>query len=63
MTPQKLKNADEIIEALRPHIQDLSYSTYYRLSREAVEELSSVLWGFTAQDTLKILKQLIPSTE
>lgn len=63
MTPQKLKNADEIIEALHPHIQDLSYSTYYRLSREAVEELSSVLWGFTAQDTLKILKQLLPSDD
>ena len=60
MTPQKLKNADEIIEALRPHIQDLSYSTYYRLSKEAVEALSSILWGFTSQDTLALLEKLLP---
>ena len=37
MSPQKLKNADEIIESLRPHIRDISFSTYYRLSKEAVE--------------------------
>lgn len=60
MSPQKLKNVDEIIEILRPHLQDISYSTYYRLSKEAVETLSSVLWGFTSQDTLEILEKLIP---
>lgn len=61
VTPQKLKNVDEIIEALRPHIHDLSYSTYYRLCKEAVEELSSILWGFTSQDTLELLDCLLPS--
>lgn len=61
MSPQKLKNADEIIELLRPHIRDISFSTYYRLSKEAVEELSSILWGFTSKDTLDILEKLLPS--
>lgn len=60
MSPQKLKNADEIVEALRPHIQDISFSTYYRLSKEAVEALSSILWGFTSKDTLEILEKLLP---
>ena len=60
MTSQKLKNADEIIEALRPHTQNLSYSTYYRLSKEAVRELSSIFWGFASQDTLKLLDHLLP---
>ncbi len=60
MSPQKLKNANEIIEALRPHIRDISFSTYYRLSKEAVKELSSVLWGFTSKDTLDILEKLLP---
>ena len=63
MSPQKLRNADEIIEALRPHIRDISFSTYYRLSKEAVEALSSILWGFTSQDTLDLLDKLLPSRE
>lgn len=31
LSPQKLKNVEEIIDALRPHIRDISFSTYYRL--------------------------------
>ena len=45
LSPQKLKNVEEIIEALHPHIRDISFSTYYRLRKEAVTALSSVLWG------------------
>ena len=44
LSPQKLKNVEEIIEALHPHIRDISFSTYYRLRKAAVEALSSVLW-------------------
>lgn len=29
LSPQKLKNVEEIIEALHPHIRDISFSTYY----------------------------------
>ena len=60
LSPQKLKNVEEIIEALRPHIRDISFSTYYRLRKAAVEALSSVLWGFSAQDTLKTLDCFFP---
>ena len=54
------KNIEEIIESLRPHIRDISSSTYYRLRKEAVTALSSVLWGFSEQDTLKILDLFFP---
>lgn len=60
LSPQKLKNVEEIIEALHPHIRDISFSTYYRLRKAAVEALSSVLWGFSAQDTLKTLDCFFP---
>ena len=60
LSPQKLKNVEEIIESLRPHIRDISSSTYYRLRKEAVTALSSVLWGFSEQDTLKILDLFFP---
>ena len=45
LSPQQLKNVEEIIETLRPHIRDISFRTYYRKRREAIEALSSVLWG------------------
>ena len=57
LSPQKLKNTDEIIEHLRPHISGISFRTYYRHRKEAVEALSSVLWGYTTQDSLRILKE------
>ena len=62
LSPQKLKNVEEIIDALRPHIRDISFSTYYRLRKEAVEALSAVLWGFTAKETLEVLEKFLPSS-
>ncbi len=57
LSPQKLKNSDEIMEHLRPHISDISFRTYYRRRKEAVEALSAMLWGYTAQDSVKLLEE------
>lgn len=63
LSPQQLRNVEEIIEKLRPHIRDISFRTYYRRRREAIDALSSVLWGYTAQDSLEILEQFFPEVE
>lgn len=55
LSPQQMRNVEEIIDQLRPHIRDISFRTYYRRRKDAVEALSSVLWGYTAQDSLKAL--------
>ena len=60
LSPQKLKNVDEILDHLRPHIRDLSFMTYYRKRKQAVETLSSILWGYTSQDSIGLLDQLVP---
>ena len=60
LSPQRLRNVDEIIEKLRPHIQDISYRTYYRKRREAIEALGAVLWGYSARDSLDILEHFFP---
>lgn len=57
LSPQRLQNVDEIMEQLRPHMRDISVPTYYRKRKQAVEALSSILWGFTSQDSLKILDE------
>jgi hypothetical protein len=57
LSPQELKDVDEIIASLQPHIRDISNSTYYRKRREAIEALGAVLWGYTARDTAEILEE------
>lgn len=60
LSPQRLQNVDEIMEQLRPYMRDISVPTYYRKRKQAVEALSSILWGFTSQDCLKILDEFFP---
>ena len=57
LSPQQYKNADEIIEQLTPHIRDISYRTYYRKRREAIESLSCILWGYTEKECLNVLEE------
>ncbi len=62
LSPQQLRNVEDIIEKLRPHIRDISFRTYYRRRREAIEALSSVLWGYTSKDSMEIIKQFFPNS-
>jgi len=60
LCPQQLRNVEEIVEKLRPHIHDISLRTYYRKRGEAIEALGSVLWGYTSTDCIDILKHFLP---
>ena len=60
LSPQQLRDAEEVIEKLRPHIRDISYRTYYRKRQDAIEALSSVLWGYTSKDCMEILERFVP---
>ena len=61
LSPQQLRNVEEIIEKLRPHIRDISFRTYYRRRREAIDALSSILWGYTSKDSIDILEKFFPN--
>ncbi len=60
LSPQQLQNTDEIIESLIPHIANISKRTYYRKRPEAVQALSSILWGYTSKDCLEMLNKFFP---
>ena len=60
LPPQQLQNTDEIIENLRPHIANISPRTYYRKRPEAVQALSSILWGYTSKSCLEMLDKFFP---
>ena len=63
LSPQQYNNTEEIIEQLQPHIRDISYRTYFRKRKEAIEALSSVLWGYTSRDSLNLLEHFFPENE
>lgn len=60
LSPQEHRNIEEIIDMLRPHIQYISYRTYYRKRREAVEALSSILWGYSSKENQDTLDYFFP---
>lgn len=60
LSPQQPQNTYEIIDKLRPHIRDISYSTYFRRRQDAIDALSSILWGYTSKDSIALLEQFFP---
>ena len=61
LSPQEHKNAEEIANLLRTHIADISYRTYYRRRKDAIEALFSILWGYTSKDISTMLESLLPT--
>lgn len=59
LSSQELGSVDDIVELLRPHIKDISRRTYYRKRREAIDALSSLLWGYMDKETLDMLEGVL----
>lgn len=58
LSPQEYANYREILTALEAHFPPMSRRTYYIRREEAVQTLSSVLWGYTSKECLSVLEQL-----
>ena len=60
LSPQQYRSVDEIIEMIRPHVSDISERTFFRRRKNAVEALSSILWGYTSRGSLSLMEQFFP---
>ena len=60
LSPQQCENAGAILQALESKGISISLRTYYVHRDEAIEVLSSILWGYTSQDCEKITNLLTP---
>lgn len=60
IVPQQLQNTQQIIDKLRIHIREISYRTYFRKRQEAIDTLSSILWGYTSKDCMEVLDHFFP---
>lgn len=63
LSPQQYRSTEVIIKELEPHIREISFRTYYRKRREAIDAFSSILWGYTSRDSLEILDKFFPKNE
>lgn len=63
LSPQQYRNSEEIIEQLRPHIRDISYRTYFRKRKEAIDAFSAILWGYSSRDSLNLLELFFPENQ
>lgn len=53
--PRKFQNTQQIIDKLCGHIGEISYRTYFRKRQDAIDALSSILWGYTSKDCLDVV--------
>lgn len=60
IVPQQLQNTQQIIDKLRIHVREISYRTYFRKRQEAIDTLSSILWGYTSKDCMEVLEHFFP---
>lgn len=58
LSPQQLQDMAEVIEK-QPHIMKISHRTYYRKRPQAIEALSTILWGYTSKGCIDVLDQFI----
>jgi hypothetical protein len=60
LSTTELENVYEIIETLNSHMKSISYRTYYKYRNEAIEALSSILWGYSSKECNALLERLFP---
>ena len=49
----------EIVERIATKMYHISMKTYFAKKKQAIEYLSTILWGFTSKDCLPIIKKFI----
>ena len=59
LSPKQYRNTEEILDQLILHIDNVSYRTYFRKRKEAVDALSTVLWGYAARDSIEVLYKFV----
>ena len=56
MSERPCRNVEDIITHIGMKTDTLSWKTYFKKRRLAIETLSSILWGYAAKDSLMLLE-------
>ena len=60
LSKKPCKNSDTIIECVNNEIDEyISWASYFRLRKKAINTLSNILWGFTSKECLPVLNEFV----
>lgn len=59
-TPRKPQNRDQILYELDRQGYPMSLTTYHVHLNQAISAIDRILWGYTARDSMEIVKQFLP---
>ena len=59
LSERSSKRVEDIIDLVADKTESMSWKTYFKRRRHAINILSTILWGFTSKDCLPLLKAFI----
>ena len=59
LSPQKLKNSEEIVKKIEAHIPYVTRDNYFNYRKKAIKLFGATLWGFAARDELQALDSFV----
>lgn len=62
LCPQEPNTVNEVLIQLEKHFPSMSVRTYYSRREEAIQILSSILWGYTSTECQEIVESLFPDS-
>lgn len=63
LSEQEPLNADAILDQLCETLTPMSWKTYYRKRKEAIDCLSTILWGYSSRECCKIVDEFFADKE
>ena len=60
LSPNQCRNTNDIINKILTCVDTISYKSYFRKRKEAIEALSTILWGYSAKESRDILRFFCP---
>lgn len=63
LSGQEPLNADVILDQLCETLSPMSWKTYYRKRKEAIDCLSTILWGYSSRECCKIVDEFFADKE
>ena len=60
LSEKPFKSTEDIVNKICDHIGVyISHKTYYKYKKNAINKLSTILWGFTSKDSLNIIASFV----
>ncbi len=59
LSEKSCKNLDDIVRHVSEKTDFMSWKTYYKKRKKAIQFLSTILWGFTSKECLPIIEEFV----